>query len=551
MKLSRFYFHVFFTITMMLIAGLVRVSWADAQQAASFQEAHVQVPSGPVPRGLLFDNAPPTGYQSDEPEVTWDVFSKVDKCVEAVMSAYHIPGASIAIIDHGSQVYEKGYGIKNKELGGDVTPGTVFRFGSTLKMMTAAAVMQQVEKGLVDLQAPITRYIPEFQVAGPWSSSNIMVWNLLTHTSSFPDRYDEFMFRNGLAGPTTPTALSDWAAGQSAIPLYAPPGSFWNYSNPNYSLAGLIVQKTSGQEYHQYMKDHVFGPAGMTNTTLLPSEVMAYGDYAYEHYQDPFTGEFVIVAPDAYDNWIMAPAGLGFATARDLARFANLLMSGGDDVITPQSAEIMQSQQVDMQTGETMYYGFGVMNLPDFYGEDLRMHGGNVFGSAASLIWAPEHTFAVALLFNGGASPDDAALCAYNVFHPLSGEAPPNTSLDPSEWGRYEGNYRGRFFGHWDWRTKGEIITYDGLEISAQAVKRGDHLILQIPQLLVTDSLTPIGLDVFLASKLGFLAPLFDAGFLKDPQTQVLSNFIRNRSFVLIREESSNLAPRRSRLSGR
>lgn len=549
MKQFRLHSRAFTVIALMLIVGLVRANPADAQQAAPVR-THLQVPSGPVPRGMLSDNAPPTVFRSAESEVALDAFRKVDRCVEVFMGAYNIPGASIAIIDQGSQVYEKGYGIKNKEQGGDVTPGTVFRFGSTLKMMTAAAVMQQVEKGLVDLQAPITQYIPEFQVAGPWSSNTIKVWNLLTHTSSFPDRYDELMFRNGLAGPTTPTALADWAAGQSAIPLYAPPGSFWNYSNPNFSLAGLIVQKISGQEYHQYMKEHVFGPAGMTNTTLLPSEVMAYGDYAYEHYRDYFTGEPVIAAPDAYDNWIMAPAGLGFATARDLARFANLLMSGGGDVIAPQSAEIMQSQQVDMQTGDKMYYGFGVMNLPDYYGEDLLMHGGNVFGSATSLIWAPEHTFAVALLFNGAASPDDAALCAYNVFHPLTGEAPPDTSLDPSEWGRYAGKYRGRFFGHWNWRTKGEIVTHDGLEISAQAVKSGDRLILRVPQLSVTDSLTPIGLDVFLASKLGPLVPLFDAAFLDDPQTQVVSNFIRNRQFVLIREESADPGPRRARSSG-
>jgi CubicO group peptidase (beta-lactamase class C family) len=99
------------------------------------------------------------------------------------------------------------------------------------------------------------------------------------------------MFRNGLAGPTTPTALSDWAAGQSTIPLYAPPGSFWNYSNPNFSLAGLIAERASGLEYHQYMEDRVFGPAGMTSATLLPSDVLAYGDYAYEHYTDPFTGQ--------------------------------------------------------------------------------------------------------------------------------------------------------------------------------------------------------------------------------------------------------------------
>ena len=531
---------IFAVISVVLIVGAVTAILAGGEQVSSTR-THIQVPSGPVFRELLSAKSPPD--LAAVTDSTLGTFEKIDACVQTLMRAYDTPGASIAIIDNGSVVYEKGYGVKHRDLGGDVTPDTVFRFGSTLKMMTATALLQQVELGRVDLQAPVTQYIPEFQVAGPWPSDNIKVWNLLTHSSSFPDRYDGYMFRNGLAGPTTPTALSDWAAGQSAIPLYAPPGSFWNYSNPNFSMVGLIAQKVSGLEYHQYMKDRVFGPAGMTSATLLPSDVLAYGNYAYEHYVDIFTGEYVIAAPDAYDNWVMAPAGLGFATARDLARFALILMQGGSPLLTPESAEMMQSPQIDMQTGDPIYYGFGVMVLPDYYGANLRMHGGNVFGSSSSLIWAPDYKFAVSLLFNGAYSPDDAALCAYTAFHPFTGKAPPDTSLPPWKWGKYAGNYRGRFYGHWNWRTNGEIVTYDGLDIAVKAYKVGDRLVMLMPELTVNDSLTPIGLDNFLAAKLGPLLGLFTASYLDDPQTHIASNFIRNRQFVLIREGST--APRR------
>jgi CubicO group peptidase (beta-lactamase class C family) len=535
MKTTSHLTRIFTLITVILVVGAVTAIFAGGAQV-SFRP-HLQVPTGPVSPNLLVAKAPP-----DLAAVTnsnLGTFEKIDTCVQTLMRAYEIPGASIAIIDNGSYVYEKGYGVKHRDEGGAVTPDTVFRFGSTLKMMTAAALMQQVELGRVDLQAPITQYIPEFQVAGPWPSDNINVWNLLTHSTSFPDRYDEYMFRNGLDGPTGPTALADWAAGQSAIPLYAPPGSFWNYSNPNFSLVGLITEKTSGEEYHQYMDGHVFGPAGMTSATLLPDEVLEYGDYAYEHYVDTFTGEYVIAAPDAYDNWVMAPAGLGFATAGDLALFALILMEEGSPILAPASAEMMQSPQIDMQTGDPIYYGFGVMILPDYFGANLRMHGGNVFGSSSSLIWAPDYKFAVSLLFNGAASPDDAALCAYTAFHPFTGEAPPDTTLPRSEWGKYAGNYRGRFYGHWDWRTDGEIVTYDGLEITANTVKVANQLVVQIPELTVIDSLTPIGLDNFYAAKLGPLLGLFAAGYLDDPHTHVSSNFIRNRQFVLIREEAT------------
>jgi hypothetical protein len=198
----------------------------------------------------------------------------------------------------------------------------------------------------------------------------------------------------------------------------------------------------------------------------------------------------------------------------------------------------MQSPQIDMQTGEPINYGFGVMILPNYYGANLRMHGGNVFGSSSSLIWAPDYKFAVSLLFNGAASPDDAALCAYKAFHPFTGDAPPDTTLPRSQWGKYAGNYRGRYYGHWDWGTGGGIVTYDGLEITATAVKVRDLLVVRIPELTVTDSLTGIGLDNFLAAKLGPLLGLFSASYLDDPRTHIVSNFIRNRQFVLIREGS-------------
>jgi hypothetical protein len=274
---------------------------------------------------------------------------------------------------------------------------------------------------------------------------------------------------------------------------------------------------------------------------MLPSDVLTYGNYAYEHYQNTFTGDDVIAAPDAYDNWVMAPAGLGFATARDLARFALILMNGGNPILTPASAEMMQSPLVDTQSDDPIFYGFGVMVLNNYYGANLRMHGGNVFGSSSSLIWAPDYKFAISLLYNGAASPDDAALCAYRVFHPFTGGAPPDDTLPPSEWGKYAGDYRGRYYGHWNYGTNGEIVTYDGLEVTTTTVKVGDRLVTRMPELNVNNaSLLPIGLDNFEAAKLIPPAAIFGAGYLDDPKTLTPSKFIVNRQFVLIREEPAS-----------
>jgi CubicO group peptidase (beta-lactamase class C family) len=130
---------IFTLITVILIVGAATAIFAAGEQVSSIRP-HLQVPTGPVSPNLLFAKTPPDLAAATDPNL--GTFEKIDACVQTLMRAYEIPGASIAIIDNGSYVYEKGYGVKHRDQGGAVTPGTVFRFGSTLKMMTAAALMQ-------------------------------------------------------------------------------------------------------------------------------------------------------------------------------------------------------------------------------------------------------------------------------------------------------------------------------------------------------------------------------------------------------------------------
>ncbi len=112
-----------------------------------------------------------------------DPFATIDACVQQEMEQLDMPGAAIAIALDGELVYERGYGVKHREEGGTVDSNPLFQIGSTTKMMTAAAVMQQVDRGTVDLGAAVTTYVPEFDVSGPWPASRMMmVWNLLTHS---------------------------------------------------------------------------------------------------------------------------------------------------------------------------------------------------------------------------------------------------------------------------------------------------------------------------------------------------------------------------------
>ncbi len=202
----------------------------------------------------------------------------IDQCVEFNMLRLSAPGAAVAVVLDGELIYESGYGVKNRNGTDPVDPDTIFRIGSVTKMMTAAAVMQQVELGRVELDAPVTDYIPEFVVGGHWPADRITVWHTLTHTTGFPDRVNEWGSVDGNG------ALSIWAQGQGEMELHAPPGSFWNYSNPNFMIAGLVAERASGTPYRNLFKHSLWEPAGMDSTTFDPAEVMASGNYSDGHH---------------------------------------------------------------------------------------------------------------------------------------------------------------------------------------------------------------------------------------------------------------------------
>lgn len=358
----------------------------------------------------------------------------VDQCVLADMAAHDTPGAAATVALGGVVVYEKGYGVKHRRNGGAVGPGTVFRIGSITKQLTAAAVMLQVETGAVDLAAPVTAWVPELSLAGAVPASAITVRHLLTHTSGYPDNLES------VSGSTADGALAQWVATQTGVRLLAPPGSFWNYSNPNFVLAGLVAERSSGLPYRRLMSERVFGPAGMTRTTFDPAQVVQWGDFSSGHYTNPQNGRETIYAPTSYDSAAAAPAGWAFSTAGDLVRWALLLGDGGAPLLAEESAAAMQARQTPLDYVPGLDYGFGIM-AERYKGLDLRHHGGNIPGWGSMLIWVPERRFAVAVLANTFESLTAAAYCIVDAALAPVDDPPVDLHTDPAAWGPYEGRF--------------------------------------------------------------------------------------------------------------
>lgn len=465
-----------------------------------------------------------------------DPFEVVDAFVQQEMAGNGFPGAQIAIAVDGEVVHTSGFGLKHRDQPDPVDENTQFRIGSVTKMMTAAAVMQQVDADQVDLGLPVQHFVPEFEMADPRAAADMTVWNLLTHSTGIPDLFTGFE----MDGPKTPEALSEWAGSLGYAPVHAPPSSFWNYSNPNFSLAGLVAERASNETYNNYMVDRLWKPAGMTSTVLLPDDVLARGNYTYGHTNDLSTGEPVIHAPDAYDNRAFGPAGYAFSTTSDMVRFASLLMAGGGDVLSADSTAAMQKMHISQDTVPGMGYGYGIM-LEPYNDLLLRHHGGNVLGWGAYLLWAPEHRFAVATVNNADGNLTGSLVCALEA---VTGEPlpePQDLTTDPSEWEVYAGDYSvvdnmfRRIYGwdnRWEYNAEVTLETTDvtpTLRISLPEVPDFMNPTTSFSRTLEQAALGTFYLDANLD---GRLDAAWSATFIDDPDGGDETRWMRNRMFV-------------------
>ncbi|MBL8966109.1 MAG: beta-lactamase family protein, partial [Spirochaetaceae bacterium] len=191
------------------------------------------------------------------------------RAAERLRKSCKVEGLSLAVVDSTGPVWTAGAG--SAEPGKAFGPGTLSFPGSVSKLFTASAVMLLVERGLVDLDAPLSRYLPEFTVrAEGWSPESITVRSLLTHSSGLPSD----LFR-GMVKEESPSGAYPPAPTAAELPAllaeeYAarPPFTAFAYSNLGYSLLGTLVERVSGASLRDFMESEIFGPLGMASSVF-------------------------------------------------------------------------------------------------------------------------------------------------------------------------------------------------------------------------------------------------------------------------------------------
>jgi D-alanyl-D-alanine carboxypeptidase len=316
---------------------------------------------------------------------------QIDAYLTAQMNKYHIPGLSLAVVREGRIVLRKGYGLANVELSVPATAESVYKIGSVTKNFTAAAVMILAEEGKITLDEKIARYLADV----PNVPGAVTVRELLSHTSGIVD-YTEipgsarFARLDRLPKEVVKPAL------EAALRFI--PGEKYEYSNTNYILLGMIIERASGKAYGQFLAERIFQPLQMTDTRVDNLVAIVKNRAAgYNWWQDAIhNGEY----GSPSNKW---SSGGIVSSVTDLAKWDAALRTG--KILKPEIVQMMLAP-ARLTGGQEVGYGLGNELFLD-RGHRVGGHNGEIFGFNSSFSRYLDDDLTVILLCNLGDVPGE------------------------------------------------------------------------------------------------------------------------------------------------
>ncbi len=295
-----------------------------------------------------------------------------------------IPGLSLTVAVDGKIMYSEGFGYADLEERVPVWPTTKFRIGSISKPLTATALMQLVEAGKLELDAPVQKYVPSFPDKGAVITTRMLAGHLagIRHYQG-----DEFNIQRHYANVLDGVKIFE------NDPLVSPPGTKFNYSSYGYNLLSAVVESASGENFLVYMQKHVFEAMGLAHTAAdQNTQIVEQRSRFYEKEKDG-TLENAPYVDNSY-KW----AGGGFlSTSEDLVRFGSMLLQPG--FLKADSLKLLFTSQKTKSGEETGYgMGWGITKSPS--GRVVYEHSGGSIGGSSQLMVYPETHMVVALVTN-------------------------------------------------------------------------------------------------------------------------------------------------------
>jgi len=401
------------------------------------------------------------------------------------MTDRYIAGAAISIVHDGRLVYAEGFGDREVFTEDPVDPArTIFRIGSITKVLTGVAILQLVDRGLLDLDVDVNEYLDEFQVRDTFEEP-VRVRHLLTHTAGF----DQIGLDRHVESPDAARPPGEWLA--ENLVRIRPPGEVSAYDTYAITLAGYLVETVSGVDYEEYLRQNVFAPLAMHRSgILIPPALVSDVALGYG-----FAGEWEVL-PWEYMN--TDPASTVNSTAVDMAHLGLMLLGEGGfqgrRVLSEKHARAMLTRQY---TNHPDQPGYGYTLFENQWNDITTFsHGGSMAGYAAMLYLVPEHELGIFI----SCSQESGALIDA-VISPLlaalfPGAVPPakrDLYTGRVDLARFTGTYANNVYHHGDptagWRrqpfdleaTGDGALIFDGAParpVGLLAFERDDGLLL-------------------------------------------------------------------------
>lgn len=356
---------------------------------------------------------------------TWsaDSAKQIDELVPKILQNTGVPSASIAVVVDNKVVYQHAYGEANLEKHTPASPEMRYSIGSISKQFCATAVLMLAEQGKLSLDDKVGKWLPDLTRA-----NEVTIREILSHTSGYQDYWPQDYVMPEMLKPTTAQQiLKQWAK----IPLDFDPGTKWQYSNTNFVIAGLIVEKASGMKFLDFLSKNIFTPLQMKSVINIDQETLTQTDATgYMRYAlGPLHP-----APKEGKGWLFAAGELAMPTG-DLAKWDIGMIE--QKLLKPESYHQQQTDTL-LKDGRDTGYGLGV-DVGTNHRHRAISHSGEVSGFTSDNIVFPDDRAAVVVLTNQDAAGAEGQIGdgIAGILFPTAQQAPPDVMA------KYRGVYEG------------------------------------------------------------------------------------------------------------
>ena len=350
-------------------------------------------------------------------ETTLEV--KLIEAIEQDMTNTGATAFAMAVLKDGEVSWSDGFGTDTKD-GSPVTGDTLFRVASLTKPMTAVLTLQQVATGCLELDTSVDAYIDDFVMTQqPELASTLMVGDTLSMTGGFVD----YQLQSGQDGDGQIEPFLEEYLNNGYF--LSNPGRMYNYSNPNFVVAGRLVELCTDDSFRNVMEESLWGPLQMNRTTFQTEEVVADGAYAIgvtEYWPEQLGEEFPVDA-EAYAASHLWPAMGTWSSVNDLAKLGLFLLEGDEEILPTSLFNEMTTVQIDTEEGyENKGYGYGLYVQTgismggEHYSVKMISHTGSIYGYSSHMYLIPELNIGVVAILNrDNAVPQNSIPLALNL----------------------------------------------------------------------------------------------------------------------------------------